>query len=74
MAHRSLILSMEVTTVARAHECRYNKKHALRMGDRRLTIFSDGEKHNYCLECARVFLENDIKRLQTLLAEVQSHL
>jgi len=74
MALRSLIHSLEVTTVARAHECRFNKKHALKMGDRRLTIRSDGDKHNYCLACAKVFLEKDIARLQALLREIESHL
>jgi hypothetical protein len=63
---RSLLVSMEWTVAGRAHDCRYNKKHRLEKGDRRLTIKSDGDEHNYCLACAKAFFEHDIKRLKGL--------
>ena len=72
MAHKSLIVSMEITTVGRAHDCRYNKRHRLEKGDRRLTVRSDGDEHHYCLECAKVFLRKDVERLRQLLAEVEA--
>lgn len=67
---KSLIVSMEITTAGRAHDCRYNKNHRLEKGVRRLTIRSDGDEHHYCLACAKTFLVKDIERLQVLLAEV----
>lgn len=33
MARRSLIVSVEITTAGRAHDCRYNKNHRLEKGD-----------------------------------------
>jgi hypothetical protein len=66
MSRRSLIVSMEWTAAGRAHHCRYNKKHRLEKGDRRLTIKSDGDEHHYCVHCAKCFFEHDIKRLQGL--------
>jgi len=67
---RSLIVSMEITTAGKSHNCRHNSKHRISMGDRRLTINSDGDKHHYCLECARGFLAKDIENLRLLLAKV----
>ena len=69
---KSLIVSMEITTAGRAHDCRYNKNHRLEKGVRRLTIRSEGDEHHYCLACAKTFLVKDIERLQALLAEVVS--
>ena len=69
---KSLIVSMEITTAGRAHDCRYNKNHRLEKGDRRLTVRSDGDEHHYCLACAKVFLAKDVERLRTFLAEVEA--
>lgn len=66
MGRRSLLVSMEWTVAERAHDCRYNKKHRLQKGDRRLTIKSDGERHHYCVACAKSFFEYDLKRLRAL--------
>jgi len=69
---KSLIVSMELTTVARSHDCRYNKNHRLQKGDRRLTVRSDGDEHHYCLQCAKIFLVKDVERLRAILAEVEA--
>jgi hypothetical protein len=69
---KSLIVSMEWTEVARAHDCRNNKNHRLEKGQRRLTIKSDGDEHHYCVACAKTFLAADIRRLQALLAQADS--
>jgi hypothetical protein len=69
---RSLIVSMEITVVGRAHNCRQSDNHRLEKGMKRLTVKSDGDEHHYCLACAKTFLMKDIERLQTLLAEVNS--
>lgn len=68
---RSLIVSMAITTAGASHNCRHNDNHRIQKGERRLTITSDGDKHHYCLACARGFLTNDLTRLRALLAEVE---
>lgn len=67
---KSVVASMEITTVGRAHNCRNNKTHRLEKGMQRLTIKEDGDEHHYCLSCAKQFLTQGISRLQALLAEV----
>ena len=69
---KSLIVSMEWTVAGRAHDCRNNKSHRLEKGDRRLTIKEDGDDLHYCMSCAKVFLTNDIKRLQEFFALAES--
>lgn len=66
---RSLIVSMEITTAGKSHNCRHNDNHRIPMGARRLTISSDGDRHHYCLDCAKGFLAKDIGRLKALLEE-----
>lgn len=68
---KSVLVSMELTTVGRAHDCRFNKKHRLEKGMSRLTIREDGDERHYCLSCARSFLLQGAERLQTLLSEVE---
>lgn len=69
---RSLIVRMEITTAGKSHNCRHNDGHRIPMGVQRLTISDDGDKHHYCLDCAKSFLEKDIDRLRTLLAQLAS--
>lgn len=68
---KSVLVSMEITTVGRAHDCRYNKSHRLEKGMSRLTIKEDGDEHHYCLPCAKTFLLQGTERLRTLLVEVE---
>lgn len=68
---KSLVVSMEITTAGRAHDCRYNKNHRLETGMSRLTIKEDGNEHHYCLPCARTFLLQGTERLRILLAEIE---
>jgi hypothetical protein len=60
---------MEWTHAGRAHDCRFNKKHRLQKGQRRLTVRAEGDEHHYCVACAKPFLAADIKRLQVLLEQ-----
>lgn len=68
---RSLIVSMEITTAGRAHNCRQSDRHRIEKGMKRLTIKSDGDAHHYCLACARSFLAKDLERMQVFLAEIE---
>lgn len=68
---KSVLVSMEITTVGRAHDCRFNRKHRLEKGMSRLTIKEDGDERHYCLACARTFLLQGTERLRTLLSDVE---
>jgi hypothetical protein len=70
MPRKSLLVSMEITTAARSHDCRYNKNHRIAKGERRLTVKVDRDNHNYCLACAKVFMADSSARLQQLKDEV----
>jgi hypothetical protein len=71
MSRKSLLVSMEITTAGRLHSCRYNKRHPIKKGIKRLTIKTDGEPHHYCLACARVFMEASTTRLAEIRAEIE---
>ena len=71
---KSLLVSMEITVAGRAHNCRFNDNHRLEKGMSRLTIKDDGDEHHYCLACAHSFLTKDLKRLQSLLADVSARM
>jgi hypothetical protein len=72
MSRKSLLVSMEITAAGRAHNCRYNKRHRLEKGVKRLTIKSDGDEHHYCLACAKAFLAASADRLAALRTEVDA--
>lgn len=62
---------MEMTTVLRTHSCRYNSKHRLEKGMRRLTIKEGRYERHYCLSCAKIFLKQGLDRIQVLLTEIE---
>lgn len=70
MARKSLLVRMEITTAARAHDCRYNNKHRIAKGDKRLTVKVDRSDHHYCLACAKLFFEDSCARLLAMKNEV----
>ena len=70
MARKSLLVSMEITTAGRSHNCRYNKKHRVHKGVQRLTVKTDGNEHHYCLPCAKTFIADSLQKLELLQAEV----
>lgn len=72
MSRKSLLVSMEITTAGRGHNCRYNKKHRIEKGVKRLTIKSDGNEHHYCLTCASTFITASSNRLAALRTEVEA--
>lgn len=70
MSRKSLLVSMEITTAGRGHNCRYKKTHRIEKGNRRLTVRVDGDDHNYCLACAKLFMADSATRLEALKTEV----
>lgn len=71
---KSLIVSMQITTAGRAHNCRQSAQHRIEKGTKRLTITSSGDKHHYCLPCAQSFFVKDLERMRALLEEIETHL
>lgn len=71
---RSLIISMEITVAGSSHNCRNNDGHRIPKGTKRLTIKSDGDRHHYCLSCAKGFLIKDTERLRALFNEIEKEL
>lgn len=67
---KSLLVSMQITVAGKAHDCRFNGSHRITKGDRRLTITEDGDKHHYCLACAKRFMERDTERFREFLLSV----
>jgi len=72
MPLKSLLVSMELTTAGRAHDCRYNKRHRIEKGTPRLTIKVDGDDHHYCLVCAQAFTSSSTERLAAIRAEIDA--
>jgi hypothetical protein len=72
MSGKSLLVSMEITTAGRAHNCRYNKRHRIEKGVSRLTVKSDGDEHHYCIACARTFMAGSLERLRSLQVQVEA--
>jgi len=67
---KSVLKRLEITVAGNTHSCRFNKKHRIRKGDRRLTIFEGQDKRNYCLTCAARSLDLGIESLRSLRAAV----
>jgi hypothetical protein len=70
MGDKSVVVSMEITVVQRAHDCQSNSSHRLTKGMSRLTIKEDRSELNYCLPCAKKFLAKGIAKLTAVQAEV----
>ena len=67
---KSVLVNMKITTVGRAHSCRFNKNHRLEKGMKRLTFKENGDEAHYCLPCGKPFLTKGLKDLQSLIMEV----
>jgi len=61
---------MEISVAGASHNCRFNDTHRIQKGMSRLTIKEDRAKLNYCLACAKHFLDLGQQRLQELQADV----
>lgn len=70
MAHKSVLVSMQITTALKGHNCRSNDAHRIVKGASRLTIKEDGNELHYCLACAQTFLAKGLDRLKALQGAV----
>jgi len=68
--HKSIVSTVEVNSVQRAHKCRHDKGHSLEKGDTRLTVIEEGRPFNYCSVCGLAMVEAGIALLQRLRASL----
>jgi hypothetical protein len=67
---KSLISTVEVTRVQRAHPCRHDHSHALTKGDVRLTVTDESGTFNYCVPCAVAMVDEGIELLTSIRAKL----
>ena len=67
---KSLTKTMTVDYALHSHRCRFNKRHAIAKGDKRLTVKEGRSEMRYCVECAKKFLRTGIDKLNTILSEL----
>ena len=68
---KSILQSVEVNVVQRAHNCQHNPNHRLEKGDKRLMIRDKRSQEYYCVACALEILKRDSARLQALTLELR---
>ena len=69
---KSLIIRTEVDEALKSHNCQHSSKHRITKGERRLKVRNGRSWDHYCLECAKIMLNNDTQKLQELLKGVES--
>ena len=68
---RSLLITVQLDIVQRAHDCQGNPAHRLSKGDRRLAVKKERGWDYYCLECSRKMLGRDAEKIRSVLAEIE---
>jgi hypothetical protein len=67
---KSITKTITVGIALRAHKCRFNKRHLIAKGDKRLQVKEGRSEMNYCTECAKKALHDGIDKLNTVLGEL----
>ena len=67
---RTLITRAEVDLAKRGHNCKRNQNHRIEQGCRRLKIRNGRSWDHYCMQCAKLIIERDMAKLETLAQEV----
>ena len=61
---KSLITRIEIDKALKKHSCRANANRPIVKGQRRLKVRDGRSWCHYCLECAKIIFDRDIKKLQ----------
>lgn len=69
---KSFLPQLIVEDAKSSHNCRFNKKHRIRKGEKRLTAKEGRERLRYCPVCAVHFLRLDIVTIQNTIAELEA--
>ena len=67
---KSLTKTIAVGTALHGHKCRFNKRHIIANGDKRLQVKEGRSEMNYCVECAKKALREGIEKLTSVLSEL----
>jgi hypothetical protein len=73
MAHKSLLLRVEVRPAGKLSHCKHNKKHDITKGQPRLAVKEPGPgtpERGYCEVCAREMIAQAEARLSELRAQL----
>lgn len=70
MAIKSLRIQTEVDVALRAHNCKGNRRHRIKGGDKRLKVRNGRDWSHYCLDCAEKMIRRDIDALEKLAGEL----
>jgi len=68
---RTFVSNLEIDVAQRAHNCQANRAHRITAGTSRLKVKEGRSEEHYCISCAVVSVEADLKRLQALLANLR---
>jgi len=68
---KALTKHILIDIAQRPHNCRYNKRHRILSGDKRLKVVEGRSHQHYCVECAKKFLSSDIEKLKSILSELE---
>ena len=72
MGRPKLVRRLEIDEALNSHNCRFNKKHRIKKGDRRLTLYAESDPRRYCLECAEKIVDSAFADLEALKRELAS--
>lgn len=67
---KSLLTTVEIDIVQRAHNCQGNPTHRLSKGDRRLAVKKERGWDYYCMECAVKILKRDGEKIKDVLGAI----
>jgi hypothetical protein len=67
---KSVTKNIAVSTALRTHRCRFNKRHLIAMGDKRLQVKEGRSEMNYCTECGKKAIQAGIAKLNSVLSEL----
>lgn len=71
---KSFLPQLIVEDAKSSHNCRFNKAHRIKKGQKRLTAKEGREKLRYCPACAIQFLKLDIQTIQNTIIRLESSL
>jgi hypothetical protein len=69
---KSFLPQLTVELAKSSHNCRFNKKHRIEKGQRRLTAKEGRSLLRYCPSCAVGFLRLDIKTIESTIAGLEA--
>jgi hypothetical protein len=67
---KSLLKSLAIDQAKRSHNCQSNHNHRIQKNDHRLCVKEGRKTSCYCVECARMFLENARIEVDNLINEL----